>query len=95
MLAIRLPEDVERRLDSIARRTGRTKTFYAREAILVHLRDLEDAYRGGKTRSPAAQVPKQVPDSAGSPSFISRWKGRFRPAGKADERYQSLAKKYL
>lgn len=26
------------------RRTGRTKTFYAREAILQHLEDLEDVY---------------------------------------------------
>ena len=44
MLAIRLPEDVEKRLDDLARRTGRTKTFYAREAILEHLEDLEDLY---------------------------------------------------
>jgi len=44
MLAIRLPEEVEKRLDDLARRTGRTKTFYAREAILEHLDDLEDLY---------------------------------------------------
>ena len=34
MLAIRLPTDIEERLDRLARATGRTKTFYAREAIL-------------------------------------------------------------
>ena len=44
MLAIRLPADIERRLIELAKRTGRTKTFYAREAILRHLEDLEDAY---------------------------------------------------
>ena len=44
MLAIRLPAEVENRLDALARRTGRTKTFYAREAILEHLGDLEDLY---------------------------------------------------
>lgn len=44
MLALRLPEEIERRLDELARRTGRTKSFYAREAILLHLEDLEDAY---------------------------------------------------
>ena len=44
MLAIRLPEKVEKRLDRLARCTGRTKTFYAREAILRHLDDLEDIY---------------------------------------------------
>ena len=44
MLAIRLPEEVEKRLDALAKATGRTKTFYAREAILEHLEDLEDIY---------------------------------------------------
>lgn len=44
MLAIRLPADIEKRLARLADRTGRTKTFYAREAILEHLEDLEDAY---------------------------------------------------
>lgn len=44
MLAIRLPADIEQRLDDLAKRTGRTKTFYARQAILQHLEDLEDVY---------------------------------------------------
>ena len=44
MLAIRLPEDIEARLTALAAKTGRTKTFYAREAILRHLDDMEDAY---------------------------------------------------
>ena len=44
MLAIRLPQSIEKRLENLARRTGRTKTFYAREAILEHLDDLEDLY---------------------------------------------------
>jgi RHH-type rel operon transcriptional repressor/antitoxin RelB len=44
MLAIRLPADIESRLDALAAATGRTKTFYAREAILEHLDDLEDLY---------------------------------------------------
>jgi RHH-type rel operon transcriptional repressor/antitoxin RelB len=48
MLAIRLPADVERRLDALAKATGRTKTFYAREAILEHLDDLEDLYLAEK-----------------------------------------------
>ena len=42
MLAIRIPPDIEKRLDQLAKRTGRTKSFYAREAILRHLEDLED-----------------------------------------------------
>jgi RHH-type rel operon transcriptional repressor/antitoxin RelB len=44
MLAIRLPESIEKRLEKLAHRTGRTKTFYAREAILRYLEDLEDTY---------------------------------------------------
>ena len=44
MLEIELPADVEERLDRLAKATGRTKTFYAREAILEHLDDLEDLY---------------------------------------------------
>ena len=48
MLAIRLPENIEARLDRLAKRTGRTKTYYAREAILQHLGDLEDIYLAEK-----------------------------------------------
>lgn len=44
MLAIRLPAEVENRLETLAQSTGRTKTFYAREAILEYLDDLEDLY---------------------------------------------------
>jgi RHH-type rel operon transcriptional repressor/antitoxin RelB len=60
MLAIRLPAEVETRLGVLAQMTGRTKTFYAREAILEHLDDLEDLYlaeqclldiRSGKSRT--------------------------------------------
>ena len=48
MLAIRLPEEVEKRLDALAKATGRTKTFYAREAILEYMDDLEDIYLAEK-----------------------------------------------
>jgi RHH-type rel operon transcriptional repressor/antitoxin RelB len=49
MLAIRLPAGIEKRLEKIARRTGRTKTFYVREAILQHLDDLEDIHLADRT----------------------------------------------
>lgn len=60
MLAIRLPPDIEARLAELAKRTGRTKSLYAREAILNHLDELEDLYfaerrledlREGRSRS--------------------------------------------
>ncbi|MEJ7795118.1 MAG: DUF6290 family protein [Nocardioides sp.] len=44
MLALRLPPEIEQRLAALADRTGRSKSFYAREAILEHLEDLEDRY---------------------------------------------------
>jgi RHH-type rel operon transcriptional repressor/antitoxin RelB len=44
MLAIRLPPEIESRLDALAKRTGRSKSFYVRAAILDHLDDLEDLY---------------------------------------------------
>ena len=44
MLAIRLDKEIENRLELLAKKTGRTKTFYAREAILEHLEDMEDYY---------------------------------------------------
>jgi RHH-type rel operon transcriptional repressor/antitoxin RelB len=44
MLAIRLPPDIDARLTELAKRTGRTKSFYVREAVLNHLDELEDLY---------------------------------------------------
>ena len=43
-ISLRLPEDISARLENLAERTGRSKTFYVREAILRHLEDLEDIY---------------------------------------------------
>ena len=48
MLALRLPEDLEARLDALAKKTGRTKSFYAREAIIEYIDDLEDLYLAQK-----------------------------------------------
>jgi RHH-type rel operon transcriptional repressor/antitoxin RelB len=48
MLAIRLPVEIEKRLGLLAKITGRTKTFYAREAILEHLDNLENIYLAEK-----------------------------------------------
>jgi RHH-type rel operon transcriptional repressor/antitoxin RelB len=44
MLAIRLPEGIEARLNALANETGRTKTTLAREAIVEYIDDLEDYY---------------------------------------------------
>ena len=44
MIAVRLPAEVENRLANLAQETGRTKTFYVREAIMNYIEDLEDYY---------------------------------------------------
>ena len=37
MLALRLPLEIEQRLEALAKKTGRSKSYYAREAILRQL----------------------------------------------------------
>ena len=44
MLAVRLPEDIEKRIAELACRTGRTKTYYVKEAIMGKIDELEDKY---------------------------------------------------
>ncbi len=42
--AIRVPDDIYQRLQALAEKTGRTASFYIREAVEEHLEDLEDRY---------------------------------------------------
>lgn len=69
MLRIRPPEEVERRVDALAKSSGRSKSFYAREAIIEHLDGLADLYlaeqqlieiRAGRVKTiPLEEVMKQ------------------------------------
>lgn len=43
-VSIRLPDEINERLDFLARQTGRTKAFYIREALAEMIDDLEDYY---------------------------------------------------
>ena len=63
-MSIRLPNEVETRLTNLATLTGRSKTFYVKEAILEHLDDIEDLYlaekrlidiKSGKTQTVALE----------------------------------------
>ena len=47
-MSLRLPIEVEDRLAALATLTGRSKTFYATEAIVEHIDDLEDAHLSSK-----------------------------------------------
>jgi len=42
MLSIRLSKRMEERLEKVARMTGRTKSFYARQAIEEKIEEMED-----------------------------------------------------
>lgn len=44
MLSVRLPEDIEERLEALAKATGRSKTYYVRAALIEKLEDMEDLY---------------------------------------------------
>jgi len=44
MIAVRLPQEIEERLERLAKQTGRTKTYYVREAIAEHLQEMEEVY---------------------------------------------------
>jgi RHH-type rel operon transcriptional repressor/antitoxin RelB len=67
--SIRLPHEIEERLEHLAVQTGRSKSFYVKEAILDHLDDIEDIYlaekrledlRAGRTQTvPLQEVMKR------------------------------------
>lgn len=44
MLTVRLPENLEKRLNALAALTRRPKSYYVREALERVLEDMEDAY---------------------------------------------------
>ena len=67
--SIRLPHEIENRLEKLSVQTGRSKSFYVKEAILEHLDDIEDIYlaekrlediRAGRTQTiPLQEVMKK------------------------------------
>lgn len=66
MLAIRLPEAIENRLNALAQETGRAKSTLAREAIMEYIDDLEDYYlaesraRMNRKAIPLAEVEREL-----------------------------------
>ena len=42
MLALRLPPEIEQRLEALAKKTGRSKSYYAKRAIVEFIEDQED-----------------------------------------------------
>lgn len=68
-ISVRLPVEVETRLNNLAALTGRSKTYYVTQAICEYLDDLEDLYlaereleeirAGRSTTTPLADVMKR------------------------------------
>lgn len=66
---IRIPKEIETRLSHLSEQTGRSKSFYIKEALLEHITDLEDVYiaekrlediRAGRTKTiPLQEVMKE------------------------------------
>ena len=50
-MSLRLPLAIEDRLAALSSLTGRSKTFYATEAIVEHIDDLEDAHLSAEIRA--------------------------------------------
>jgi RHH-type rel operon transcriptional repressor/antitoxin RelB len=44
LINFRADEELDKRLERLAKLTGRSKTFYIREAVSTHIDDLEDIY---------------------------------------------------
>lgn len=73
MPATQLPEEIEIRLEKLARRTGRSKNFYARKAIRAYLDDLDDIYL-------AEQVLQRIERGEESTSSLADVEARLGPA---------------
>ena len=43
-VAVRLQEELNKRLTSLATKTGRSKSFYIKQALIRYLEDMEDTY---------------------------------------------------
>ena len=58
--SIRLPVEIERRLDLLAQQTGRSKAFYIREMILKNIEGIENQYFGSSSKHGAYKVNEAI-----------------------------------
>jgi len=48
MISVRLPEEMEARINNLAKSTQRSKSFFIKEALTNYLDDMEDYYEALK-----------------------------------------------
>jgi RHH-type rel operon transcriptional repressor/antitoxin RelB len=65
-ISIRLTPEDEARLEALARRTGRSKTFYVREAIHEHLGELEEQFWADSVVQEWENAGRQKPAGSGT-----------------------------
>ena len=51
MLSVRLPVKMEKKLAALARKTGRTKSYYVQHALAQNFEDMEDIYLADQSRA--------------------------------------------
>ena len=61
MLAVTLPEELERRLERLAQRVGQTKSALVEAAVVEHIHDLEDAFIAEQRVATEGDVSERVP----------------------------------
>jgi RHH-type transcriptional regulator, rel operon repressor / antitoxin RelB len=59
-MSVRVPTEIFKRLESLSKKTGRTSTFYLREALEEHLDDLEDIYLAEQALERLQQGQEQI-----------------------------------
>ena len=64
MLTVRLPEEIEARLQALAKATGRSKSDYVRQAIVEKLEEMEDAHLGAAVLERISKGEERVLSSA-------------------------------
>lgn len=51
MLAVRLPPRMEKKLESLAKKTGRSKSYYVRKALQENFEDMADVAMADEVRA--------------------------------------------
>jgi hypothetical protein len=73
MLALRLPAEIEQRLDALAKKTGRSKSYYAREAILRQRVGVLRATGRARRSKPWSGSSRDAPNGDHRAGLEDRW----------------------
>ena len=96
MITVQLDRDIEERLEALGARSDSSKADMVRERLLDALDDeLRDLRLAEERLKQPARRSSQEELEQGEGTFSSRWRGKFVPADRNDERYKALAKRSL